>query len=38
MIRKTKSFAKAEDMFEARLKIFFHDYNGRMLELLKSPI
>ncbi|MGL4759723.1 MAG: IS1 family transposase, partial [Patescibacteria group bacterium] len=34
MIRKTKSFAKAEDMFEARLKIFFHDYNTKKM---KSP-
>ena len=31
MIRKTKSFAKVEDMFEARLKIFLHDYNNQKL-------
>ncbi len=27
IVRKTKSFAKSEDLFEARLKTLFHDYN-----------
>ena len=31
MIRKTKSFAKTEDMFEARLKIFFHEHNHQKM-------
>jgi IS1 family transposase len=35
IIRKTKSFAKAEELFEARLKIFFHYYNSKKM---KSPI
>lgn len=32
MIRKIKSYAKTEDMFEARLKIFVHQYNQELIE------